>query len=413
MTNDPSSRAIAGHVRVDFHYRVHFTSGLFSPDNPLFHDVLTGRVDGGEGRGERPAGHARGPVRVLFVVDEEVERCHGVRAAVERYLAPLDKRLALAGAPVLLPGGEAVKNDPRHVETLQRAVSETGLDRHSYLAAVGGGALLDAAGFAAATAHRGIRLIRVPTTTLSQADSGVGVKNGINAFGKKNFVGTFAPAWAVLNDARWLPTLPLDEWRNGIAEAVKVALVQDAAFFGLLEQSAPALAARGEAAMGALIHRCAELHVRHICRGGDPFETGSSRPLDFGHWSAHRLEQMTGYGIPHGAAVALGIALDATYSHLQGWLPEGAWRRTLDLLAGVGFALWAGELERHMDEPAHPESIFGGLGEFREHLGGPLTIQMLAGIGAGFNVHEINEAVMARAIRLLQSEAQARTDLSR
>ena len=305
--------------------------------------------------------------------------------------------LELVGTPLLLPGGELAKNEPVHVEAIRRAVSDTGLDRHSYLAVVGGGALLDVGGFAAATAHRGIRLLRIPTTTLSQNDSGVGVKNGINAFGKKNFVGTFAPPWAVINDVRFLETLPDREWRAGVAEAVKVALIKDVRFFEELEDDVALLAARDLATMGRLIHRCAELHVRHICGEGDPFEMGSSRPLDFGHWSAHKLEQLTGYTLPHGEAVAIGLALDTVYSHLQGWISAADCCRVIAVLARVGFALYDSALES--------PDVFSGLGEFREHLGGELTIQMLRGIGEGFNVHVIDEAVIRRSIEQLKTAA--------
>ncbi len=108
--------------------------------------------------------------------------------------------LRIAGPVVVVPGGETVKNDQRHVDAIHTAINDAGLCRHSYVVAIGGGAVLDAAGYAAATAHRGIRLIRVPTTVLAQDDSAMGVKNGINAFGKKNYLGTFAPPFAVIND---------------------------------------------------------------------------------------------------------------------------------------------------------------------------------------------------------------------
>ena len=377
-------QTISGDVHVHFHYAVHFTTDLFDPENPTFLEVVTARAE-------------RRPARVLFAVEQEVEQHRPVRAAIKAYFQRHAEALSLAGTPLLLPGGERVKNDPAHVEAIRRAVNDTGLDRHSYLAIIGGGALLDVGGFAAATAHRGIRLLRIPTTTLSQNDSGVGVKNGINSFGKKNFTGTFAPAWAVLNDLRFLETLPDREWRAGIAEAVKVALIKDAAFFEFIEGIAPALAARDLPAMGRLVHRCAEMHVAHICRGGDPFEMGSSRPLDFGHWSAHKLEQLTNYRLRHGEAVAIGLALDATYSHLQGWLSANDCRRVTDVLAAVGFALYDPALE----SPA----VFDGLREFREHLGGELTIQMLRGVGDGFNVHEIDEALMGQSIARLRELA--------
>ncbi len=379
-------QTILGDVHVHFRYAVHFTTDLFAPGNLTFREVVAGE------RNERR------PARVLFVMEKEVDAQRPLRPLIEAYFARHADALALAGPPLILPGGEQVKNDPAHAEAIRRAVNDTGLDRHSYLAVIGGGALLDVGGFAAATAHRGIRLVRIPTTSLSQNDSGVGVKNGINAFGKKNFTGTFAPAWAVLNDVRFLETLPEREWRAGIAEAVKVALIKDGAFFESIEQIAPALAARDLPAMGQLIHRCARLHVAHICQGGDPFEMGSSRPLDFGHWSAHKLEQLTNYRLRHGEAVAIGLALDATYSHLQGWLSADDCQRVIDVLAAVGFALYDPALES-------PE-VFAGLREFREHLGGELTIQMLRGVGEGFNVHEIDEELMREGIACLRRAAR-------
>ncbi len=379
-------QAIQADLQVSFHYDVHFTTHLFDPENPLLSDVTAARSE-------------RLPVRILFVVEDEVDRLLDVCAAIEAYCRRHSDTLALVCPPLLLPGGERVKNDPSHAVAVQQAVNETGLDRHSYLAVVGGGALLDAVGYAAATAHRGIRLLRIPTTTLSQNDSGVGVKHAINFFGKKNWVGTFAPAWAVLNDFHFLTTQPDRVWREGIAEAVKVALIKDADFFSFLEDHTDALAAREMAPMQTLVHRCAALHVQHICTGGDPFEMGSSRPLDFGHWSAHKLEQITDYRLHHGEAVAIGLALDVTYSYLQGWLSENDWRRVLRVLSGLGFALYAPEMR-------DGDALFHGLREFREHLGGELTIQMLHSLGTGFNVHEIDEALMAESVSLLERESR-------
>src|SRR5204862_2038620 len=129
--------------------------------------------------------------------------------------------------PKIVPGGERAKQSPALIAALHADLQRLGIDRQSFVVAIGGGALLDAVGYAAATAHRGVRLIRVPTTVLAQADSGVGVKNGINAFGKKNFLGTFAPPAAVINDSTFLVTLSDREWRSGLAEAIKVALLKD------------------------------------------------------------------------------------------------------------------------------------------------------------------------------------------
>ena len=384
---------IHGHVRVDFNYAVHFTTDLFALDNHLLLQVTRG--DDALAR----------PTRVLWVVDQAVDQFCDVKARIEEYFSARSQ-IELAGEVMLLEGGENIKNRPDLVLQIQEAVNEAGLDRHSYIAVVGGGAILDLVGYAAATAHRGIRLLRVPTTTLSQNDSGVGVKNGINFFGKKNFIGTFAPAYAVLNDFKFLESLPDREWRGGIAEAVKVALIKDVDFFESIEADAERLAARDMEAMGELIHRCAQLHVRHICEGGDPFEMGSSRPLDFGHWSAHKLEQVTDYQLRHAEAVAIGLALDVTYSALQGWIAHEEAERVLRVLETVGFDLYAPELDAHGDDLDHPDSVFRGLREFREHLGGELTIQMLRGLGEGFNVHQVDEELMMCAIERLKMRAQ-------
>ena len=130
-------------------------------------------------------------------------------------------------------------------------------------------------GYAATVAHRGIKHIRIPTTVLSQNDSGIGVKNGINYKGKKNFLGTFAPPAAVFNDNQFLLTLSDRDYRSGISEAIKVALIKDHDFFLWLENNADALVKRDVEAMDYLIKRCAQLHLEHI-GGADPFETGSA-----------------------------------------------------------------------------------------------------------------------------------------
>jgi 3-dehydroquinate synthase len=376
-------------VRVDFEYPVYFTTGVLAPSNLLLRDVVARSAD-------------ESPTRLLVVVDRGVLDHHpSLAAQIEDYCRRHRTVLNLAGPVLDVPGGEAVKNDHRHVQDIHAAINDAGLCRHSYVVAIGGGAVLDAAGYAAATAHRGIRLIRVPTTVLSQDDSAMGVKNGVNAFGKKNYLGTFAPPFAVINDFAFLTTLPDREWRAGISEAIKAALIKDRAFFDQLEQQAPALKARDLAAMEQVIRRCATLHLTHIASGGDPFELGSSRPLDFGHWSAHKLEQLTDHRLGHGEAVAIGIALDATYSYLAGFLPEDDWRRIISLMPALGLSVYVPELGEHAGED-HPASVLRGLDEFREHLGGALTILMLRSIGAPFDVHEIRRDVMIRSIGVLR-----------
>jgi len=377
-------------VHVDFEYPVYFTAGALSTSNLLLRDVIARSCD-------------QSPSRLVAVLDRGVLDHHPrLIEHLEEYCRRHRTVLTLAGPVVIVPGGETAKNDPRHVADIHHAINEAGLCRHSYVIAIGGGAVLDVAGYAAATAHRGIRLIRVPTTVLAQDDSAMGVKNGINAFGKKNYLGTFAPPFAVINDSSFLTTLSDRDWRAGLSEAIKAALIKDRAFFDFLEQHAARLKARDLGAMEQVIRRSAALHLTHIATGGDPFELGSSRPLDFGHWSAHKLEQLTDHALGHGEAVAIGMALDTTYSYLAGFLPEDDWRRILSILPAMGLAVYAPELEQDLDAEDAPASVLRGLDEFREHLGGNLTILMLRSIGAPFDVHEIRRDVMIRSIGVLR-----------
>jgi 3-dehydroquinate synthase len=388
--------AILQEIQVSFRYPVHFTTGLFAPANTLLRDLVA------------RAG-ASGRSRMLVVLDSGVERARpDLVGAISAYFDAHQASLELTGPVLVIPGGEQAKNDPAHLERVLQAIHGAALCRHSYLVAIGGGAVLDVAGFAAATAHRGVRLIRVPTTVLAQDDSAVGVKNGINAFGQKNYVGTFAPPFAVVNDFAFLTTLADRDWRGGLTEAVKAALIRDAPFFDFLEAQARALVSRDSIAMEQVIRRSAALHLQHIATCGDPFELGSSRPLDFGHWAAHKLEQLTGHRMRHGEAVGIGIALDSTYSYLAGYLPEAQWRRIIGLIGALGLPLYAPALGENAERPGEPRPVLRGLAEFQEHLGGRLTIMMLEDIGRPFDVHEIETDRMLQSIETLKALEAAR-----
>jgi len=372
---------------IDYTYDVYFTEGLFASENAVFRDFLTA---GGRGSGQK----------MLFVVDEDVWKRHpGLQTQIRDYLG--DPALPEMVDPMAIPGGELCKNDPARLAAIVRAVDRHGIDRHSYVVGIGGGAVLDLVGFAAAISHRGIRHIRVPTTVLSQNDSGVGVKNSVNHNGKKNFLGTFAPPVAVFNDFAFLKTLDDRSWRAGMAEAVKVALIKDPAFFGWIEENAAELPRRGSQAMRELIFRCAELHLAHI-RSGDPFEMGSSRPLDFGHWSAHKLEQMTDFGLLHGEAVAIGMAIDVHYSHLIGNLDARESLRAIGLIARLGLPVY----HPILDDARARTTLLGGLSEFREHLGGRLTVVLLEAIGRGRDYHSLDTALLLKSIDFLKNYHQ-------
>jgi 3-dehydroquinate synthase len=368
---------------VQFDYRVFFTEGMLDPENQVLAEI----VHSGSQQDRR---------KMLVVVDGGLADAHPVMGAqLEEYAA--HHHIHLVAPPLVVPGGEPVKNDMALPEMILKAIDRHGICRHSYVLALGGGAVLDMVGFAAATAHRGVRLIRAPSTVLAQNDAGIGVKNGVNALGKKNYIGTFHPPYAVINDHAFLRTLEDRDWRSGIAEAVKIALIRDAEFFAFLEEQAYALSNRDDDAMKVVVRRCAELHLRHIRTAGDPFENGSARPLDFGHWVAHRLENMTAYSVKHGEAVAIGIALDCIYSHLSGDLSAEEVKRILKVLHALEFTLYVPELQ----DP----SLFEGLNQFREHLGGVLTVTLLGSIGRGFEVHAIDQARYLKAIAYLKEYA--------
>ena len=376
-------------IQVSYRHRVLFTRSVFDAANLTLKEVLS--------NGESKEQH-----KVFVVLDESLARAQPALARnIESYFAAFPDLLKLICPPFVIEGGERTKNSYFHVSEIHSHIDRYHIDRHSYVLAVGGGAILDMVGLAAATAHRGCRLVRVPTTTLSQDDSGVGVKNGINAFGKKNFIGTFAPPYAVINDFDLLASLLPRDKRAGYVEAVKVALIRDGHFFETIERDAERLREFDAQAMQRLIRRCAELHVNHIATSGDPFEFGSARPLDFGHWAAHKLEQLSDYAIRHGEAVAIGIALDVIYSRKMGYLDAASADRVLNLLEKLGFELFVNEL-LNVDSEDNL-MVLKGLEEFREHLGGELTITLLRAIGQGFEVHEMNLPRVIESIYELQA----------
>ena len=375
-------------IPVTFKHRILFTRNAFAVGNPALAEVLA------EGGGRRAMVFVEETVAVLWpeLVDE-----------IQDYFAALD--LDFLGTTAF-PGGESAKADEQLVREVWATIDAAHLDRHSYALAIGGGAFLDAVGYAAATAHRGVRLIRLPTTTLSQDDSGVGVKCAINAFGKKNWVGSFAVPFAVINDFRYLHSQAAETSRGGLIEAVKVALVRDGEFFQWIEANLELLAALDPEVLEICVERSALLHARHIANGGDPFETGSSRPLDFGHWAAHKLETMTHYQLSHAPAVAVGVALDTLYSARAGLLKFSVAEQVLRVLDGLQLGIYHPALD-WLDEGGK-RRVIDGLDEFREHLGGRLTVLLLEDVGRGIDVHEIDETLLGDCINELRTRWESR-----
>ncbi len=378
------NRSIYQKFEVAWKYPVFFTEDVFHEENRIFLEAITLQ--------EREKKY-----RLLFVIDDGVAKAHPyLEKQILQYVSCHGNSLALSAPLLVVPGGEIAKNSHHLIENLQIQIHKHGLCRQSFVIAIGGGAVLDMAGFACSTPHRGIRLIRIPTTVLSQNDSGVGVKNAINAFGKKNFLGTFSPPFAVINDRKFLTTLRQRDWLAGVAEAVKVALLKDKNFFLYLEKNTQSLVKRDIAVLQETIYQCARLHLEHIRTSGDPFEYGSSRPLDFGHWAAHKLESLSDYRLRHGEAVASGIALDTCYSVIQGFLQQEEGNKILTLLKELQFHLYQPEMEN--------ESFWNGLAEFREHLGGILCIPLLRSIAHPIEVNEMDTTKIKKAIFFLKEQ---------
>ena len=363
--------------------RMRFTQDISGADASVLHDLL------------EPSGN--GPARVQVWMDEDFAIANqAFVAGMTDSLESSPEQIALTEQPNKIAGGEACKNDPAVIDDLLTHINDHDLDRRSYVIVVGGGAVLDAVGYAAAIAHRGIRLIRIPTTTLAQADSGVGVKNAVNWHGKKNWKGTFSVPWAVINDASALTTLSDRDFRSGFSEVVKVSLLKDADIFETVCETANGIRQRDPEAYLPAVRASVGLHLDHITRGGDPFEMLEARPLDFGHWSAHRLEAITNYEVRHGEAVAIGLAIDCVYSRLVLGLPSSDCDRIIDCLLRLGLPINHAAL-------SDSDLLFQGLEEFRQHLGGRLTITLLRGVGQPVDVHEIEMNAMREAIAQVQA----------
>lgn len=377
---------------VPFEYKLYFTQNVFNIQNSLFSDVFV-------------AYKKNQSVKLFFVIDDGVAHHHpqllsDIKAYCDHFSASLEYTDS-----ILVTGGEHCKNDYENVTKVLKGINDEHIDRHSFVVAIGGGAVIDMVGYAAAIAHRGVKLIRIPTTVLSQNDSAVGVKNGINAFGKKNFLGTFAPPFAIINDRNFLSTLEQRDWISGIAEAIKVALIKDQSFFEYIESNANKLRERDMETMQYVIYKCAEMHMQHIAQGGDPFENGSSRPLDFGHWAAHKMEQMTDYKLRHGEAVAKGIALDVTYAQLLELISDASLKRILSVLEQIGF-----DLHIPAETDADVTILLHGIKEFQEHLGGELCITLIDAIGGKHDVNVIDMDQMKQAIVALNEACKMKAN---
>src|SRR2546422_323583 len=243
-------------------------------------------------------------------------------------------RLSKRNSIHLFDDAESAKN-LRSVEHLTRSLCRAGADRKSLIVAVGGGVVGDVAGFAAAAYLRGVALVHVPTTVVAQVDSSIGGKTGVNLPEGKNLFGAFYPPRLVLTDPELLRTLPDREFRGGLAEIVKHAVIADAAMFAMLEKNLERVLRRDRAALGELIPRNIQIKARVVSR--DERESGLREILNFGHTFAHALESVTRFRrYQHGEAVAWGMIAASFLGHELGLTRADDVSRIVALIRRLG-----------------------------------------------------------------------------
>lgn len=323
--------------------------------------------------------------RVAIVTDETVAAHHLVATETTLKAAGIDS------ARILVPAGEGSKSYATF-EKVCEAIIAARVERNDLVVALGGGVIGDLAGFAAASARRGLDFVQVPTTLLSQVDSSVGGKTGINSRQGKNLVGAFHQPILVVADSALLDTLPKREFRAGYAEVAKYGLLGDAAFFAWLEKNWQDVFAGGPAREHA-IAVCCRAKAGIVAR--DERETGERALLNLGHTFGHALEAGCGFSdrLLHGEAVALGMALSFEFSAKKGLISAADAARVSAHLAAVGL-------------PTHVKDVLGGvpavdtlmdlISQDKKVTRGALTFILVRGIGRAF-IEKNVDAVEVRA----------------
>jgi len=268
------------------------------------------------------------------------------------YLDKLSQTLQAAGVKVIsiiLPDGEAYKNSET-LNTIYDVLLQNRCERSTTLIALGGGVIGDLTGYAAATYLRGVPFIQVPTTLLSQVDSSVGGKTGINHPLGKNMIGAFYQPQLVLADIGTLQTLPAREFAAGMAEVIKYGLIRDADFFDWLELNMASLMQLNEAALSYAIYRSCQNKADVVAK--DEHEQGERALLNLGHTFGHAIENAMGYGVwLHGEAVAAGTMMAADLSQRMGWLAQADVARIQKSFEAANLPIAAPSLgvERYLD----------------------------------------------------------------
>lgn len=311
---------------------------------------------------------------------------------LQRYqtaIEALDKRVATC----ILPDGEKYK-DSQHLNLIFDALLEAGFNRDCTVLALGGGVIGDMAGFASACFQRGVYFIQVPTTLLSQVDSSVGGKTGINHPLGKNMIGAFQQPQVVLADMSQLSTLPDRELSAGLAEVIKYALLGDESFLVWLEENMDALVARDEKLLAEAVYRSCAHKARIVAN--DEKEQGERALLNLGHTFGHAIESYMGYGVwLHGEAVATGMVMAADLSQRMGWISQEDLERTKKIISRAQLPIVCPKipLDDFLAYMAHDKKV----------LNGQLRLVLLKQLGEAVITRDFELELMKQAILASQA----------
>ena len=318
--------------------------------------------------------------RVAMIADEAV---HELYRNGRMSVAPWK------GETITFSAGEKSKTRESWAR-LSDSLMERGFGRDSALIALGGGVTGDLAGFVAATYMRGVPYLQVPTTLLAMVDASVGGKTGVDTPQGKNLVGAFHPPAAVIADPRTLATLPDREFRAGLVEAVKHGLIADRGYFEWMETNAPALSSRSVDPITQLIRRSVEIKAEVV--SGDERESGRRAILNAGHTVAHALEKVSGYALPHGEAVALGLVVECELAEQLGLASVGLRSRVATLLRRLG-------LPEHLPPGLQLSALVGSMATDKKNRGGQVHFVLPTKLGEMNHVNGWTTPVAMEAIR--------------
>ena len=327
--------------------------------------------------------------QVMIVSNETVAPLY-----LARYVAAIEA-LGKTVATCILPDGEKYKNI-EHLNLIFDALLASGFNRDCTVLALGGGVIGDMAGFASACFQRGVYFIQVPTTLLSQVDSSVGGKTGINHPLGKNMIGAFQQPQVVLADMSQLKTLPPRELSAGLAEVIKYALLGDADFLAWLEQYMDALVQGDEAALAEAVYRSCAHKARIVAN--DEKEQGERALLNLGHTFGHAIESYLGYGEwLHGEAVATGMVMAADLSQRMGWISAEDLARTKNIIQRANLPIVCPQipLDDFLAYMAHDKKV----------LNGQLRLVLMQAVGQAIITKTFDVELMKQAILANQEQA--------